>query len=60
MQDVALYDAIGQTYTATRRADPRIGALVADALGGAASVVNVGAGAGSYEPPQTVAAVDPA
>jgi SAM-dependent methyltransferase len=59
MPDVALYDAIGQTYTATRRADPRIGALVAAALGGAASVVNVGAGAGSYEPPQTVAAVDP-
>jgi SAM-dependent methyltransferase len=59
MQDVALYDAIGETYTATRRADPRIGALVADALSGAASVVNIGAGAGSYEPPQTVAAVDP-
>ncbi len=56
---MALYDVIGETYTATRRADPRIGALVASALGGAASVVNVGAGAGSYEPPQTVAAVDP-
>jgi SAM-dependent methyltransferase len=59
MQDVALYDVLGQTYTATRRADPRIGALVADALEGTASVVNIGAGSGSYEPPQTVAAVDP-
>jgi SAM-dependent methyltransferase len=59
MLNVALYDALGQTYTATRRADPRIAALVADALAGAGSVVNVGAGAGSYEPPQTVAAVEP-
>lgn len=56
---MALYDAIGKTYTATRHADPSIGNLVATALGGTGTVVNIGAGAGSYEPPQTVAAVDP-
>jgi SAM-dependent methyltransferase len=55
----ALYDEVGKTYSQTRRADPRIAALVTDALDGMASVVNVGAGAGSYEPPQTIAAVDP-
>jgi SAM-dependent methyltransferase len=46
----ALYDQIGQRYTATRRADPRIAAAILDALGDAGSVVNVGAGAGAYEP----------
>jgi SAM-dependent methyltransferase len=56
---VVSYDTIGATYTATRRADPRIGALVGTALGDARSVINVGAGAGSYEPPQTVLAVEP-
>jgi SAM-dependent methyltransferase len=59
MTNVVLYDVIGQTYTATRRTDPRIAALIAGALGDAGSVVNIGAGAGSYEPPQTVAAVEP-
>jgi SAM-dependent methyltransferase len=59
MPNVALYDVLGQTYTATRHADPRIGVLIADALADSGSVVNVGAGAGSYEPPQTLAAVDP-
>lgn len=56
---MALYDPIGRTYSSTRRADPRIAAIIADALGEAASVVNVGAGAGSYEPSQTIAAVEP-
>ncbi len=56
---MALYDSIGRTYSSTRRADPRIAAAIADALGEAASVVNVGAGAGSYEPVQTIAAVEP-
>jgi len=46
----AIYDAIGRTYAATRRPDPRIAARIAVALGDAASVLNVGAGAGSYEP----------
>ncbi|MDG6106813.1 methyltransferase domain-containing protein [Dactylosporangium aurantiacum] len=54
-----VYDTIGATYATTRRPDPRIGARVAAALGDASSVVNVGAGAGSYEPPQTVLAVEP-
>jgi SAM-dependent methyltransferase len=54
------YDTIGRTYTATRRADPRIERLIHDALGDARSVVNVGAGTGSYEPDDRfVAAVEP-
>jgi SAM-dependent methyltransferase len=56
----AIYDEIGRTYASTRRPDPRIEATIRAALGDAASVVNVGAGAaGSYEPPQTVLAVEP-
>src|SRR5262245_55120098 len=54
------YDRIGLTYTATRQADPTIQAAVWDALGEARSVVNVGAGAGSYEPrDRQVIAVEP-
>ncbi len=56
---VTIYDRIGTTYTATRRPDARIAARIARALGDARTVVNVGAGAGSYEPPQTVLAVEP-
>lgn len=56
---MALYDSIGQTYSSTRGADPRIAAAIAGALGDADSVVNVGAGTGSYEPAQTVAGVEP-
>jgi SAM-dependent methyltransferase len=55
----AVYDAIGRSYAATRRADPRIQAAIWAALGDAETVVNVGAGAGSYEPPGTVLAVEP-
>ena len=55
----AIYDEIGRTYTSTRRPDPRVAAAIRAALGDPASVVNVGAGAGSYEPPQTVLAVEP-
>jgi polyhydroxyalkanoate synthesis regulator phasin len=56
----ARYDAIGRTYTATRATDPRIAAQIWAALGGARSVVNVGAGTGSYEPPDhAVTAVEP-
>ena len=52
------YDTIGRTYTRTRRADPRIAARIADALGDARSVVNLGAGA--YEPADRfVVGVDP-
>jgi SAM-dependent methyltransferase len=47
-------------YSARRRADPRIAAAIAHGLDGAASVVNVGAGAGSYEPAGArVVAVEP-
>ena len=56
----ARYDAIGRTYTATRGTEPRIAARIWDALGDARTVVNVGAGTGSYEPPdRDVTAVEP-
>lgn len=54
------YDVIGRTYGAHRRADPRIGRMIDDALRGAETVLNVGAGAGSYEPRgRRVVAVEP-
>lgn len=46
----ALYDTIGIDYADLRRPDPRIAALIEVALGDACSVLNVGAGTGSYEP----------
>ena len=56
----AEYDRIGVTYSNTRTADPRIAELIAAALGDAKSVVNVGAGTGSYEPTDRhVEAVEP-
>lgn len=55
-----LYDRIGRTYTTTRRPDPRIARAIRGALGEAATVVNVGAGAGAYEPPDcTLVGVEP-
>jgi SAM-dependent methyltransferase len=55
-----LYDVIGIGYEHYRRPDRRIAATVIDALGDAATVVNVGAGAGSYEPAdRSVVAVEP-
>ncbi|MEY9870810.1 DNA-binding transcriptional MerR regulator [Streptacidiphilus sp. MAP12-33] len=55
-----LYDTIGSAYPATRRTDPRIAARIWDALGDARTVLNVGAGTGSYEPPdREVTAVEP-
>ena len=54
------YDRIGGGYSTTRRADPRIEARIHRALADARSVVNVGAGAGSYEPrDREVVAVEP-
>ena len=44
------YDRIGHQYARTRREDPRFAAAIRRALGDARTVVNVGAGAGSYEP----------
>jgi len=47
-------------YAKTRKADPRIAERIRRALGGCRSVVNVGAGAGSYEPGDLdVIAVEP-
>lgn len=55
-----LYQQIGRSYSSTRREDPRIAAHVDDALGDAATVVNVGAGTGNYEPAgRRVVAVEP-
>src|SRR5215468_9260513 len=54
------YESIGKTYASTRRADPRIAAQITAALGRAASVLNVGAGTGNYEPDdRLVVAVEP-
>ncbi len=56
----ARYDRIGVDYARTRREDPRLAALIHAALGGARTVVNVGAGAGSYEPrDRHVIAIEP-
>jgi hypothetical protein len=55
-----LYDTIGATYSVTRRTEPRIAAQVWAALGDARTLLNVGAGTGSYEPPGLdVTAVEP-
>lgn len=55
-----LYDHIGAGYRDYRRPDPRIAAVVMDALGGAKTVINIGASAGSYEPrDRFVIAVEP-
>lgn len=56
---MTVYDATGRTYAATRRPDPRIGAMIDGALRGMGTVLNVGAGTGSYEPGRTVLAVEP-
>jgi SAM-dependent methyltransferase len=55
-----IYDRIGTTYAQYRRPDPRLAAQILRALGEARSVVNIGAGTGSYEPPdRDVVAVEP-
>lgn len=60
LRAVSLFDRIGSAYARQRRADPRIAAVVQAALGDARTVVNVGAGAGSYEPSdRDVLAVEP-
>jgi SAM-dependent methyltransferase len=50
MSGAQLYDTIGATYTVTRRTEPRIAAQLWAALGDARTVLNIGAGTGSYEP----------
>jgi len=60
MRSGQLYDTIGGTYSATRRTDTRIAAQIWAALGDARTVLNVGAGTGSYEPAdRDVTAVEP-
>src|SRR5207237_1367419 len=60
MSGEQLYDTIGADYTVTRRTEPRIAAQVWAALGDARTVLNVGAGTGSYEPAdRDVLAVEP-
>lgn len=55
-----LYDTIGKGYANLRRADPRIEAAITAALGDAQTIINIGAGAGSYEPPScTILAIEP-
>jgi len=56
----AKYDIIGLNYAELRKPDPRIAAAIQQALGEAETVLNVGAGTGSYEPvDRLVTAVEP-
>jgi len=56
----ALYDEIGVTYSGQRRTDPKIATHIWQSLGDARTVLNVGAGTGSYEPTdREVTAVEP-
>ena len=54
------YGWIGRGYAAFRQPEPAIARMISAALGTARRVLNVGAGAGSYEPPdRDVTAVEP-
>lgn len=54
------YDTIGINYSDLRKPDPRIAMMIAKTLGSAKTVLNVGAGSGSYEPAdKEVTAVEP-
>lgn len=56
----AKYDVIGVNYSELRKPDPRIAKVIESALGSAQTVLNVGAGTGSYEPAdRSVIAVEP-
>ena len=56
----ANYDIIGTNYAELRRPDRRIAKIIANALGPARTVLNVGAGTGSYEPTdRALIAVEP-
>jgi hypothetical protein len=56
----ARYDRIGGSYNRYRRPDPRIAEQIERALAGVRTVVDVGSGAGSYEPKgPVVVAVEP-
>lgn len=54
------YDGFGQKYSSHRQTDPRIAAYVDNELSSAKTILNIGAGAGSYEPTDKyVVAVEP-
>jgi SAM-dependent methyltransferase len=56
----AKYDTIGRNYAELRKPDPRIARIIESALESAQSILNVGAGTGSYEPAgRSVIAVEP-
>lgn len=56
----ARYDTIGSGYSHNRREDPQLRDRIIGSLGDARSVVNVGAGSGSYEPQdRLVVAIEP-
>lgn len=56
----ATYDSIGRSYATRRVPDPRLAAAIHAALGAGDTVLNVGAGTGSYEPAdRRVIAVEP-
>jgi SAM-dependent methyltransferase len=56
----ASYDTIGINYSDLRKPDPRIASAIDKALGSAKTILNVGAGAGSYEPSDRhVTAIEP-
>jgi SAM-dependent methyltransferase len=56
----AIYDKIGLNYSELRKPDSRIAEAIRSELGGAKTVLNVGAGTGSYEPSDlTVTAIEP-
>ena len=58
--ETARYETIGHEYASTRREDPHLRDRILACLGDSKSVVNVGAGAGSYEPSDRyVIAVEP-
>lgn len=60
MTDFHTYDEIGSAYRQARKEDPRLAQRILQALGAAETVVNVGAGTGSYEPRErSVIAVEP-
>lgn len=60
MSGPSAYETIGRGYTGRRTPDPRIAGRIHAALGDAGTILNVGAGAGSYEPAgRTVFAVEP-
>ena len=55
-----IYDTIGVNYSDLRKPDARIAALIERAIGSAKTVLNVGAGTGSYEPDnREVTAIEP-